>query len=61
MKNNKKTPNSFMIFRTQICHMVKAKYNHLSNHQVSSLIRYLWSKLTPELKEEYQQQAKKSN
>ncbi|CAG8625434.1 17711_t:CDS:2, partial [Cetraspora pellucida] len=34
-------------------------YNHLSNHQVSSLIGYLWSKLTSELREEYQQQAKK--
>ncbi|CAG8661308.1 17022_t:CDS:2, partial [Racocetra persica] len=30
----------------------KAKYNHLSNYQVSSLIGYLWSKLTSELREE---------
>ncbi|CAG8777288.1 16460_t:CDS:2, partial [Racocetra persica] len=49
----KKPPNSFMIFQSQICHMVKAKYSHLNNHQVSSFIGYLWSKLSPELREDF--------
>ncbi|CAG8795607.1 14838_t:CDS:1, partial [Racocetra persica] len=50
-KTAKKPSNSFMIFQSQICHMVKAKFSHLNNHQVSSFIGYLWSKLSPKLRE----------
>ncbi|CAG8803324.1 4555_t:CDS:1, partial [Dentiscutata erythropus] len=56
-KTLKKSPNAFMIFRSNICHVVKNKFSHLSNHQVSKLIGQLWSMLDPEVKKEYQQQA----
>ncbi|CAG8801079.1 25574_t:CDS:1, partial [Dentiscutata erythropus] len=49
-KTLKKSLNAFMIFQSNICHVVKNKFSHLSNHQVSKLIRQLWSMLDPEVK-----------
>ncbi|CAG8727775.1 36226_t:CDS:1 [Gigaspora margarita] len=57
-QKSKKPPNSFIIFRNDMCHIVKAKYPQFSNHEVSCFIGKLWCELSQELKREYQQRAK---
>ncbi|CAG8554478.1 32755_t:CDS:1 [Racocetra persica] len=56
-KATKKAPNCFMLFRKDMCHIVKAYYQHLSNHEVSILIAKLWKHVNDEIKDEYKKRA----
>ncbi|CAG8484068.1 22814_t:CDS:2 [Racocetra persica] len=56
-KVTKKAPNCFMLFQKDMCHIVKAYYQHLSNHEVSILIAKLWKQVNDEIKDEYRKQA----
>ncbi|CAG8469775.1 37315_t:CDS:1 [Gigaspora margarita] len=57
-KPTKKSPNSFILFRNDMCDIVKVKYPQFSNYEASSFIRQLWGESSQQIKNKYRQLAK---
>ncbi|CAG8768779.1 719_t:CDS:2, partial [Cetraspora pellucida] len=58
-KITKKASNCFMLNRKDMCHIVKAYYQYLRNHEVLILIAKLWKQVNDEIKDEYKRRAQK--